>query len=114
MKVLICGDRDWDDYLKIYNRMRNIPTGSLIITGGARGADTIAYKLAQKLGFKKICIKADWKRYGLAAGPIRNRQMLDLEPELVIAFHPNIEQSLGTKNCREQAEDRGIPVEVIT
>jgi hypothetical protein len=35
---------------------------------------------------KRFEIKADRKRYGNAAGPIRNQQMLDWGPDLVVAF----------------------------
>ena len=114
MKVLICGDRDWTDRNKIALRMKKIPRGSVVITGGARGADTIAYGEAIKLQLKNFRIKAAWKKYGKAAGPIRNRKMLSYKPDLVIAFHENMALSLGTKDCVTQAVALGIPVEVIT
>jgi hypothetical protein len=46
--------------------------------GGARWADALAKEWAMTKGkLKRFEIKADWKRYGSAAGPIRNQQMLD-------------------------------------
>jgi len=38
--------------------------------------------------------------------------MLDEKPDLVIAFHPNLAESKGTKDCVNEAKRRGIPVEV--
>jgi hypothetical protein len=55
---------------------------------------------------------ADWDTFGLPAGPIRNKAMIDAEkPDEVIAFlHP---ASKGTKQCAEYAESKGIPVNKI-
>jgi hypothetical protein len=52
--------------------------------GGARGADALAKEWAMTKA--DLEIKADWKKYGPAAGPIRNQQMLDWGPDLVVAF----------------------------
>lgn len=55
-------------------------------------------------------VHANWEAFGAAAGPVRNRWMLDLEPDLVIAFPGG----KGTKNMIEQAKKRGVPVMVIS
>ena len=113
MKVLICGDREWEDYWAIYDVISRLDRSSIIIHGAARGADTIAGTIAKKLGFKEVvAVPAEWKVYGKAAGPIRNKKMLELEPDLVIAFHNNIENSKGTKNMKEIAEKKGVEVQV--
>jgi len=56
---------------------------------------------------------ADWERYGRAAGPIRNRQMIETKPNLVLAFHNNLALSKGTKNTVDQARKAKIPVKVL-
>ena len=38
---------------------------------------------------------------------VRNKKMLDMNPDLVIAFHDDIENSKGTKDCIKEAEKRG-------
>ena len=69
---------------------------------------------AIKHGYKYEDYPADWDRFGRAAGPIRNKQMLDEgKPTLVIAVHEDISKSKGTKNMVEQAEKRGIDVLVV-
>jgi hypothetical protein len=114
MKILICGDRNWYDENKICCALLQLnPVDDIIITGGARGADSIAHKIATNLKFKTIVKMADWDKYGLAAGPIRNKQMLDLGPDKVVAFHSNIDSSKGTKDCISRARKMGIPVEMI-
>lgn len=114
MKVLFTGDRWWVGWRSIAARLDLLdPEEDEIIVGDARGVDTIARSLAKQKGFKiNGPHKADWDKYGRSAGPIRNRVMLDLKPDLVIAFHPNLGSSKGTKDCVEEAKKRGITVEV--
>ena len=81
--------------------------------GGARGADSIAGEEAKEFGLTVLAFSADWRRYGRAAGPIRNLQMLEEgKPDLVIAFHADLDHSKGTKDMVEQARKAGIKVEV--
>ena len=57
---------------------------------------------------------ADWKKYGRAAGPIRNKQMLNEgKPDLVLAFHTNIENSKGTKSMIQIAKKSEIKIILI-
>lgn len=111
MKILVCGDRNWYDrfliwcVLKEYSECGEPVT---IISGGCRGADMLAESVAEGLGFDTLIFKAGWKRYGKAAGPIRNRQMIDEKPDLVIAFHDYMEKSKGTKNMLDLAQKNGI------
>lgn len=114
MKVLVCGDREWRSRLKILQALANLPRGTTIIQGGARGADELAHKIALECGLEVVTCEAQWEKYGAAAGPIRNKKMLDLKPDLVLAFHPHLDKSKGTKHCVEEARRRGIPVQVIT
>lgn len=113
MKILVCGDRHYSRASFIRARLNRIPRLAVIIHGGAKGADTLAGEIAKELGFTVVPIYAEWDKYGRIAGPIRNRKMLDLKPELVIAFHDDIENSKGTKDCVQEAKRRGISVEVI-
>jgi hypothetical protein len=55
---------------------------------------------------------ADWERYKRRAGIIRNLEMLDQEPDLVIAFWDG--KSRGTAHTIGEARRRGIPVEVVS
>lgn len=113
MKVLICGDRFWVSREAIYLRLSQFPKDTLIIEGACSGADQLAGSVARELGMKVVEFPAEWGRLGRRAGPIRNRQMLDEKPDLVIAFHLNLAESRGTKDTVTEATKRGIRVELV-
>ena len=49
----------------------------LLLHGGARGADAAIGRAAQQLGWASLVMPAQWQRHGRAAGPIRNRELLE-------------------------------------
>lgn len=113
MIILICGSRDWSDKSLILSTIVSLrPTK--IIHGACRGADIIAGEVAKELGISVQEFPADWNRYGRSAGPRRNQQMLDEgKPDMVIAFHDNIESSKGTKDMISRTKNSGIEFKVI-
>lgn len=114
MVILICGDRNWTDREAINRLISTFPQGTIIIQGGARGADTIAKDSATAHGLVCKTYKAQWEQFGYGAGPIRNKLMLtDGKPDMVFAFHNDIKRSKGTKNMVNQAEKAGVPVVII-
>lgn len=115
MKVLVCGSRDWTDHEAIDRRLGGLPgehEDITIIHGAAPGADTMAAHAAYRRGFVPIAFPADWKTYGKRAGILRNLEMLDDGPDLVIAFQRG--ESRGTQHTIDAARRRRIPVEVHT
>ena len=113
MKLLICGDRNWRQEAPIRKVLeRYDPSDVTVIHGDARGADRMAGRIADEMGFSVEAFPAEWEKYGRAAGPIRNRQMLKEGPDLVIAFHADIESSKGTKDMLAISTKAGIPNEL--
>lgn len=123
MRILVCGDRNWTDTRTIrdvlvacrhlFHEFDTDPSELVIIEGEAKGADMLARIEAEKLGIKVLPYAADWDKYGDAAGPIRNNQMLDEgRPNIVVAFHNDLAKSKGTANMISLAEKRKIPVRV--
>ena len=103
-RVLICGDRNYKDWVRIQEYLDTLQKRTIIIHGGARGADSIAGNLATSLKMKVIKFPADWDKYGKAAGVLRNQQMLDEgQPSLVVYFHKDLENSKGTKDMVTRA-----------
>jgi YspA, cpYpsA-related SLOG family len=116
-RVLICGDRNWNDYGTILRELSKVQQSSkveVVIEGEANGADSFGRAAATVLGIPVLAFPADWRKHGRAAGPIRNRQMLNEgNPTLVLAFHNFIENSKGTKDMVNVARNAGVPVRII-
>lgn len=117
MRILVCGSRDWNDYRMISDALiDNYSLPFVVIEGEARGADRMAAEWAERWHqpVELLRFPANWNKYGRAAGMIRNQQMLDEgKPDLVLAFHDDLEHSKGTKDMVNRARRAGIEVRVI-
>ena len=109
MRVLVCGGRNFRDEELLYNELKDIePT--VIISGGANGADELAIRYADLMGVALEVYQADWSTFGKSAGPKRNQRMLrEGKPELVLAFPGG----RGTADMVNRAKRAGIPVKEI-
>jgi hypothetical protein len=113
MRILITGSRDWTDHATISNALRDAwlfagrPYETIVIHGGARGADYLAGTVAKRLGFGVELHKARWDEFGKAAGFLRNKEMVDAGADLCLAFIRN--ESKGATMCAALAEKAGIP-----
>jgi hypothetical protein len=114
MRALICGSRDWTNRGVVAAILHLLPSGTTIIHGAAAGADTIADEAALECGFKVEPYPADWRKYGRAAGPLRNQQMLEAQPDVVLAFHDSIWSSKGTVDMLRRAQAANVPIHLFT
>lgn len=107
-KIIVCGGRDYTDAAQVARILkRHTEPLDRIITGGARGADHLAELWAIANGRGLTRYHADWDTHGKAAGPIRNRKMLnDEQPDLVIAFPGGA----GTADMVKIARKAGVKV----
>lgn len=110
MRVIVCGSRSWTDREFIAHRLFDLPPGSTIVHGAARGADRIAADEGRKLGHIPEPHPAEWETHGKKAGFIRNRLMASLGADLCIAFWDG--RSNGTADMVDQAERHGIEIEL--
>lgn len=132
-RILVTGSRDWEDWRTVYMALnavcdefdlwhtpsqeygRLIPDpGKVSVLHGAcpTGADEWAdgWCIANLLEAQRY--PAKWRVLGKKAGFIRNEQMVNTYPDLVLAFWKN--KSKGTGHTIDLAEDRGIPVRIWT
>ena len=89
MRVIVCGGRDFDDKDFLFKKLTamNVEFGfDVIYEGGERGADTLAREWAKQANIPCKTFHADWDKFGSRAGPLRNLEMLDQKPDLVIGF----------------------------
>jgi len=116
MKILICGDRNYTNWLKIKDYLDTLDSDTIIIHGCATGADSLAGNLSSGRGWEIMRFPAEWDKHGRASGPIRNpsdlnQQMIDEgKPDLVVYFHDDIKNSKGTKDMITRATKNNIHV----
>lgn len=115
MTVLVCGDRRWKHGAAPIIKALRDHRATSVIHGAARGADTCGDFAAKTLRLPVQSFPADWERHGKAAGPIRNQRMLDEgKPDLVLAFHDDIDSSKGTRHMVAIATRAGVRCVVLS
>lgn len=120
MKILICGSRDWTDPHAIYVVLAGakaladtLEEPLVLVHGAAKGADSLAADMAERLRITALPFPALWDKHGKAAGPIRNQQMLD-ENEIAVTYAFRLSgKSNGTDDMVRRSRGAGIPTYVI-
>lgn len=115
MKIIIAGGRDFKDYDYLKNRCDDVLHDFIegntflvdveIVSGGARGADSLGERYAAERGYPIKQFLPDWDKYGKAAGYKRNAEMAKYADTL-IAFWD--EKSRGTKHMIDLAREHGL------
>ena len=90
--------------------IRQRHTVTEIVSGAARGVDTLGEMYAEKYGISLKRFPADWNTHKRAAGPIRNAQMAEYG-DCLLAFWDG--SSKGTKNMIENMHKRKKHVYVV-
>lgn len=111
MKVIVCGGREYADRERVFAVLDSTHAArpiTVLMHGNARGADGLADEWAagkvQTATFTPL-----WEEHGRAAGPMRNQEMLDAGPDLVIAFPGG----RGTADMVRRARAVGVEVREI-
>lgn len=107
MKLLVCGGRDYKDVVAFEDAMARLPfTPSVVIEGGAKGADSLARAWAAERGIHFATVPALWEFYAKAAGGNRNTAMLIFQPDYCVAFPGGT----GTADMVDKCLEAGVPV----
>ena len=90
----------------------------LVIHGAARGADTLAGVVANRLGWNVLPMPAQWGKHGRQAGPVRNAHMADVAAALrecgytVRGLAFPAPDSKGTRDMMSRLDVVQVPYEV--
>lgn len=123
LRIVIAGSRDFNDYELLKREVLNIvkydnrPKDYVkVISGGARGADTLGERFAKEFGLEVKRFIPDWDGLGKRAGYVRNAEMAkysveDYNDGMLIAFWDG--KSKGTKHMIDLANKHGLEVHVV-
>jgi YspA, cpYpsA-related SLOG family len=110
-RVGVTGGRDYDDAPNVALAiMFYCQPGDVLVSGHARGADTLAEEAARFFELEVETHPADWQKYGKRAGFIRNEEMVYSGLDLLIAFPGGN----GTADMVRRARQAGIRVVEVT
>jgi hypothetical protein len=108
MKVIVAGGRDFTNYALVEEAIKISGFEiSQIVSGKAKGADTLGEVWALANNIPVEAFPADWSQHGRAAGPIRNRQMAEYADALIAIWDG---ESKGTANMIQQARNKKLNV----
>ena len=111
IRIAIIGSRTFNNYKLLQRTLDTFyPNISLIVSGGAQGADALAEEYARTEGIRTLIFKPDWKTYGKAAGFVRNKDIVT-SVDIVIAYWDCV--SRGTANSIEWAYKLNKPVIIV-
>lgn len=115
MKVIVAGGRDFNDYSSLeyaLNQLQNSYPNEIIeiVSGNARGADTLGERWAKENNKNIHYFKADWNKFGKSAGYKRNEKMAEFADALIAFWDGN---SKGTNHMINLAREYKLKVKVI-
>ena len=112
-RVIVAGSRDIVNRELIRAEMLDLADeiGSyIVVSGTARGPDTIGAEIADEFGWPVHEYPAEWDKHGKGAGYVRNAVMAD-NAEWLLAFHDG--DSRGTYSMIGNAKNVKLSVRVV-
>jgi hypothetical protein len=109
MKTIIAGSRDITDYEFVAAAIAASGFDvTEVVSGGARGVDNLGELWAKRRGINPSVFKADWTKFGKAAGAIRNEFMANLPGVEALIAVRNGGKSSGTDDMVSRAKAKGL------
>lgn len=106
--IAIVGSRGFDEYEVLEESILSLfqpDQINKIISGGAIGTDTLAEQFSSKHNVQIEVIKPEWNKYGRAAGPIRNKEIMKAADFAIVFWDGS---SKGTLNDLKICYKQGI------
>ncbi len=112
--LCITGERETNKFYPLIKRLLLEYKPEKVIFGDCSGVDTDARQICDENKIPYEVFPANWVLHKKAAGPIRNQQMINAKPDLVLAFHSDIKKSRGTRNTILLAKRHNIRYELYS
>lgn len=128
IRIVVAGGRDFNVYdcvkitldnyisqIRITKLYKDLPFEEFInkveiVSGGAKGADSLGEKYASEQGLTCTVFNADWDKHGKAAGYIRNEEMAKYGTHAVVFWDG---ESKGSKHMIDLAKKHKLKTTII-
>lgn len=114
-RIIVAGGRDFKSYATLTREVNKyIQTNQvddvIIVSGKAKGADSLGELYALQRGLPIKEFPANWDKHGKAAGPIRNVEMAEYATHCIVFWDG---KSRGSKHMIDTAQAKGLPTKII-
>lgn len=113
IRVIVAGGRCFKDYNLLKNKLDIILKNFkevTIVSGCAKGADSLGEQYAKEKGYNIIRVHADWNKHGKSAGYVRNEEMASISDACVCFWDG---KSKGTENMIKISKKFELKLRVI-
>jgi hypothetical protein len=115
IKLIVAGSRDFNDYNFLVEKLDHLLcktriSACMLISGKARGADSLGEQYAKLRGFPVLEFPANWDLYGKSAGYKRNAEMAKIATHCVCFWDG---KSKGTGHMINLAKDQDLDLRII-
>lgn len=109
-RVAVVGSRNFSNYTILKRYLLDYFYPFFLISGGAKGADSLAQRFAENKHLDMKIFHPNWDKYGKRAGFLRNKKIVK-NCDVVVAFWDG--ESKGTKNTIDLAKEAGKKVYIV-
>jgi len=115
-KIVVAGGRSFDDYGLLKDRLDSFTNTKsktheiVIVSGTAKGADTLGETYAFEHELAVEMFPAQWDKHGKSAGYKRNAEMANAADAVVVFWDG---KSKGSKHMIDIAKKVGLPLRVV-
>jgi hypothetical protein len=112
-KLVVAGGRRFGNYVMVkkwLDKVLKIHPNLVIVSGNAKGADSLGERWADENNLPCEKYPADWNKHGKRAGYIRNTEMAEIADAVIVFWDGS---SKGTANMVKIAKELNIPVKVV-
>lgn len=111
IKLLIAGTRTFNDYHLLQNILSKVKSEIIeIVSGTARGADTLGERYAMEHNIPIKRFYPDWDSFGKRAVMLRNREMAKYTDKAIVFWDG---ESRGTKNMIDEMKKLNKEVIIV-
>ena len=108
MKIGVVGSRGFNNYKLLKDTLdKYLSEATVIVSGGAKGADSLGERWANENGLETLIHLPNWDKHGKSAGFLRNYKIIE-DSNIIIAFWDGLSRGTEHTIYNARAEDKEV------